>query len=41
MAAFDQTKFEALQGRVMGNVGGAVGLLLAYKWEIKLDSIRL
>ena len=30
MAAFDQVKFEALQGRVMGNVGGAVGLLLAY-----------
>ena len=30
MAAFDQAKFEALQGRVMGNVGGAVGLLLAY-----------
>ena len=30
MAAFDQAQFEALQGRVMGNVGGAVGLLLAY-----------
>ncbi|MEC9248105.1 MAG: class I SAM-dependent methyltransferase [Pseudomonadota bacterium] len=30
MSAFDQAKFEALQGRVMGNIGGAVGLLLAY-----------
>lgn len=30
MAGFDQEKFEALQGKVMGDVGGAVGLFMAY-----------
>ena len=30
MSEFDQAKFEALQGRVMGNIGGAIGLLMAY-----------
>ncbi|MEH6559580.1 MAG: class I SAM-dependent methyltransferase [Oceanicoccus sp.] len=27
---FDETKFEELQGKVMGDVGGAIGLLMAY-----------
>ena len=30
MSQFNQAKFEELQGRVMGNIGGAIGLLLAY-----------
>ena len=29
-AVLDQQKFEALQGKVMGDVGGAIGLLMAY-----------
>lgn len=28
--AFDEKKFEELQGKVMGDVGGAIGLLMAY-----------
>jgi ubiquinone/menaquinone biosynthesis C-methylase UbiE len=28
--AFDETKFEELQGKVMGDVAGAIGLLMAY-----------
>ena len=28
--AIDQARFEALQGKVLGDVGGAVGLLMAY-----------
>lgn len=30
MSEFDQAKFEQLQGKVIGDVGGAVGLLMAY-----------
>ena len=28
--AMDQDRFEALQGKIMGDVGGAIGLLMAY-----------
>ena len=28
--AIDEAKFEELQGKVMGDVGGAIGLLMAY-----------
>mgnify|MGYP001602657067 CR=1 FL=1 len=28
--AIDQARFEALQGKVMGDIGGAIGLLMAY-----------
>lgn len=28
--AFDQTRFEELQGKVMGDIGGAIGVLMAY-----------
>ena len=27
---FDESKFEQLHGKVMGDVGGAVGLFMAY-----------
>lgn len=30
MAQFDQAKFEALQGKVLTDVGGAIGLLMAF-----------
>ncbi|MGR8918720.1 MAG: class I SAM-dependent methyltransferase [Gammaproteobacteria bacterium] len=30
MSEFDQARFEALQGKVMGDVSGAVGLMVAY-----------
>lgn len=29
-AAFDQAKFDELQGKIIGDVGGAMGLLMAY-----------